>query len=376
MYNIKNIYIPLADETNRPPPSKVRRHENPKQPNSSETGNKARDKLSVGAFSKDTTTRRPKINDITVGEGTNLSDDHSCPTNEQGKEPSVTPPNQHRPHPRCPTDGPASNINVPNPTTTAPIVIDNTSPDPKYWIKHNIDNDTNITLYADSKKNILQVNYWLADSEIHAGQQLLKKQYPFIDGLNDPAIQGTLVTPVTSEYIQIVNSGSHWVCLTTVGCPSGTVKLYNSMKCSRPNRCVIDHAARMMFASEKTIEFIIPPVQAQVGINDCGLFALAFATSICHGMLREEMQYSMRRHYVDRLEEFCMKPFPAQQKPHTEAGSSSVYKVKVFCSCRMPNNGKKYIQCSKCQEWYHPTCETIPKSASKKENAWYCMKCQ
>ena len=69
-----------------------------------------------------------------------------------------------------------------------PIVIDETSPYPDYWINCNIDDETTITLYAESKKRILQSNYWLADSEIHAGQKLLKKRHPFISGFHSPSI--------------------------------------------------------------------------------------------------------------------------------------------------------------------------------------------
>lgn len=69
-----------------------------------------------------------------------------------------------------------------------PIVIDETSPYPDYWINCNIDDETTITLYAERKKRFLQSNYWLADSEIHARQKILKKQHPFISGIHSPSI--------------------------------------------------------------------------------------------------------------------------------------------------------------------------------------------
>ena len=102
-----------------------------------------------------------------------------------------------------------------------PIVIDETSPYPDYWINCNIDDETTITLYAESKKRILQSNYWLADSEIHAGQKLLKKQHPFISGFHSPSIRGDLVVPEPSEFIQIINTGgsslglsiNHWLSI-------------------------------------------------------------------------------------------------------------------------------------------------------------------
>ena len=264
--------------------------------------------------------------------------------------------------------------------SSSPIVIDETSPYPDYGINCNIDDETTITLYAESKKRTLQSNYWLADSEIHAGKKRIKKQHPFISGFHSPSIWGDLVMPEPSEFIQIKNtSGSHWVWLSTIGSPSGTVKLYNSIRSSCPNKVVLEHASRMLFTKEQSITFVIPPVQEQIGPNDCGLFALAFATSLCQGMPPEEREYDQaltRRHYVDCLEQLAIKPFPGCQRLLILNEKMVVYEVKVFCSCRMPDDGKKYIECSRCQEWYHPACENIPTSAMKKKSKWYCSTCQ
>ena len=38
-------------------------------------------------------------------------------------------------------------------------------------------------LYEDSKDHILNKTTWLCDSEIHAGQILLKQKFPLVDGL-------------------------------------------------------------------------------------------------------------------------------------------------------------------------------------------------
>lgn len=72
--------------------------------------------------------------------------------------------------------------------------------------------------------------------------------------------------PEPSEFIQIINTGgSHWVCLSTIGFPSGTAKLYNSIRSSCPNKVVLAHATRMLFTKEQSITFVIPPVQEQIG---------------------------------------------------------------------------------------------------------------
>ena len=61
-----------------------------------------------------------------------------------------------------------------------------------------------ISLYSDCKKHLLNPITWLFDSEIHAAQL----KFPFIDGLVDPVIQGNLVTPAMTEFVQIINTGS------------------------------------------------------------------------------------------------------------------------------------------------------------------------
>ena len=38
---------------------------------------------------------------------------------------------------------------------------------------------------------------------------------------------GALVTPAISEFVQIINTGSHWVCLSTIATSPGTVKVYD-----------------------------------------------------------------------------------------------------------------------------------------------------
>ena len=65
-------------------------------------------------------------------------------------------------------------------------------------------------LYLESKTSILKKNYWPTDLEIHAGQLLLKKDFPHVDGLHDSAVKGSLVVPATPEFVQILKN---WVSL-------------------------------------------------------------------------------------------------------------------------------------------------------------------
>ena len=270
-------------------------------------------------------------------------------------------------------------------STASPIIIDDNSPDPRSWVK--IENccpddpDYKLVLYLESKTSILKMNYWLADSEIHAGQLLLKKQFPYVDGLHDPAIKGSLVVPATSEFVQILNTGSHWVCLSTISTTpgTGTVKIFDSMY-QKPNSTAVEHACRMLMYPGSKVTFINEKVQRQVGANDCGLFSLAFATDLCHGLDPVHLRYdqgSMRRHYVNCLENGTMVPFPRTTRRvpfHLGCNKST---VAIYCICRLPYDKDEYVQCSyKCRAWYHPTCVNVPAWALNSGRKWRCSKCK
>ena len=69
----------------------------------------------------------------------------------------------------------------------------------------------------------------------------------------------------------------------------------------------------MLMHAGDSILFINEKVQKQINSSDCGLFALAFATDLCHGVDPQTQAYdqeNMRAHYVDCLESQEMVPFP------------------------------------------------------------------
>ena len=194
------------------------------------------------------------------------------------------------------------------------LVIADSSPDPKSWLHLQDPEDPTSTLilYEDSKDHILNKTTWLCDSEIHAGQILLKQKFPLVDGLRDPVIVGALVTPAISEFVQIINTGSHWVCLSTIATSPGTVKVYDSLY-QNVSAVAIDHSCRMLLYTGSTVTFSNERVQKQTNSNDCGLFALAFATDLCHGLdptVQSYDQDKMRKHYINCLDLHNMVPFP------------------------------------------------------------------
>ena len=106
-------------------------------------------------------------------------------------------------------------------------------------------------------------------------------------------------------------------------------------------------------------------VQQQQGSCDCGLFALAFATSIVLDVdpipsgYRFQQQ-NMRRHLRKYLLDGEMKMFPGRNvKPK---GIKSEDTIKVFVSAESQSFffNVSMIQCNKCEEWYHvPFCVNV-----------------
>ena len=93
----------------------------------------------------------------------------------------------------------------------------------------------------------------------------------------------SLTIPASSEFIQILNVGRHWICMSTIGCCTGTMQVFDSLY-NRPNDVLIDHGCRMPLSPQDAVTFFNVKVQKQIGGSDCGLFALAFATDLCFGL--------------------------------------------------------------------------------------------
>ena len=242
------------------------------------------------------------------------------------------------------------------------------------------DPDATMTLYKESKSNILDKTGWLYNSEIHAGQSLLKRDFPMVDGLHDPAVRGALVTPAASEFIQIINVGRHWVCLSNIGVTiPGAVRVFDSDLYRKPNASAIEHACRMMHHMGDAVTLVNEKVQRQLGSSDCGLFALAFAAELCHGLdptNRSYDQAKMREHYISCLESRTITPFPTTTRRVPYRMDTKKITVPIFCECRLPNDKKEYVQCSQCCSWYHPNCVMVPEWAIKTKRKWQCQKCK
>ena len=139
----------------------------------------------------------------------------------------------------------------------------------------------NLTLLFTNDQNILLKNMWLTDNIVFAAEQLLNQQHPYISGLQDPCLQKvrTFAIQGNKEFVQcLIVGGNHWITISSVGCNPGTINVYDSMNCNKLTSNLKGIVADLLHMTNK-----YKKMQYQISGNDCGLFAVAPACSICNG---------------------------------------------------------------------------------------------
>ena len=85
--------------------------------------------------------------------------------------------------------------------------------------------------------------------------------------------------------LQVIHCKSrhHWIVATSINCTIGEVRVYNSIfqHCDEEAKCVISN---LFQCGPKKLSIKVARSQKQKGSNDCGLFAIAFATAIAFGI--------------------------------------------------------------------------------------------
>ena len=228
-------------------------------------------------------------------------------------------------------------------------------------------------------------------------KNLLKQQFPNLNGLVDTSVgkcQEFDIIPAKQRHVQILHAGSlHWVCVASVkeNENNQSHQIYDSLISNKIKLDVIEQIADYSFCSKEELLLEIMPVQQQKNGVDCGLFAIAFATSLAFHEDPSVTSYDVERlrpHLVKSLEEGKLTMFPklAEGKRVIRC-RQQMNAVELFCSCRKPwrkNNNPDFdtyqiymVQCSQCSEWYHKLCERIPEAVFKGSiPIWNCRGCK
>ena len=150
---------------------------------------------------------------------------------------------------------------------------------------------------------------------MNAAQTILKKENPFVSGLQNVNLGLNNDYDVeTGEFVQILHNGhGHWHVISTIGVKHPTVNIFDSMysHCSNHSKVQI---ASILAIKEPVIRHM--DVQMQSGKDDCGLFAIAFAATLAHGRHPGSYVFEqslMRSHLLKCLENGKMTIFPVRK---------------------------------------------------------------
>ena len=153
----------------------------------------------------------------------------------------------------------------------------------------------------------------LSDVSMDLAQRILKNQFPTLNGLQSTLLQQkTMANSATGSELsrnrlQIIHSRSnHWIVASTLG--GEQVQVYDSLYES-----IDRESANVIFDLFHTSQVTMMNSCKQEGYVDCGIFAIANATAIAHGVNPETvkfMQPLMRKHLMNCLEQETLTPFP------------------------------------------------------------------
>ena len=144
------------------------------------------------------------------------------------------------------------------------------------------------------KQDIEVINgEWLTDHIIGAAQSVLRKQFPYIRGMENTTLGQFSTSQFKREFAQILYTGRHhWILVSNIGCfCSKEVKLYDSLFRGRMPVCVKKQIASLIHEEGGSFATTLPRVQRQNNHDDCGVFANTFLVSLLHGLNPSDLTF-------------------------------------------------------------------------------------
>ena len=262
----------------------------------------------------------------------------------------------------------APNTEAKNAIDVNAVITPPPQPKPAVWI----DSGT-VKLTIEDRKILESPTAWLNSDIINAAQITLHEQFR-VPGLQYSELGSIFGFNVeTDEFVRILHGAGHWITAGTIGTEHPNVFVYDSLYCSPP--VVVKQQTASLLATQKPkIPRKYVDVQMQSGGNDCGLFAIAFATALCLGELPGRYifeQSSMRAPLIHCLETGEFSMFPVRKMRRNAKRVKSTTNIQVYYECRMTElPSSEIVQCTKCHEWFHFLCINV--HGLGKKTAWFC----
>jgi len=215
----------------------------------------------------------------------------------------------------------------------------------------------------------------LNDSIMDFSQYLIQEKYSEVGGLQSVIHSRTLTFyKPKKSFVQILNcDDTHWVCATNIGCKQNVVKVYDSWRTGDVTSDAKESIANILQTNNPRIYILLPDVQQQKDGSSCGVFALAFASTLAEGKDPSCMKYpddaGLRKHLYQCIVTKKITPFySGQAKYNPGKPMKSIF--KVYCTCRLQDLGDEMVFCNNCKTWFHFTCVGI--APETKLKAVYC----
>ena len=141
----------------------------------------------------------------------------------------------------------------------------------------------------------------LNDHHINFAQYLLHTEFPAVQGLVLTLLQEkTIATKLPAGSVQIIHNSRrhHWLVATTKNCTRNEVKIYDSLYKSPDAE--VRRIIKNLFQTTSNPSFIMLKMQKQEGNHDCGVFAIAVATSLAHSTDPVHFQQDQMRSHLHR----------------------------------------------------------------------------
>ena len=262
---------------------------------------------------------------------------------------------------------------------------------------------TNMRFTKEEREENIRSGEKLSDESINLVQNILFDSFPAFQGFQDTVLakkNGFRVIPSGVPYIQILHSHEcdHWLCMAFTGerhvlydslrsCSSSTNKKFKNYReylISVP--LDIQQQVAEYCKSDDDIQIDVAKVHQQTNGTDCGVFAIAFATHLAHGMDPSGVVFDvpeMRGHLIQCLEKNRMTIFPTAHARRGKFCSVEHLTLNTHCIC----NGIYHpeiamVCCGTCEKWFHINCVIKNKKQrshildARNDESWYCNGCE
>ena len=107
---------------------------------------------------------------------------------------------------------------------------------------------------------------------------------------------------------------------------------------------------------KKTLKIEWMDIKKQIGMSDCGLFAIVVVTSLCSDILPHNFNWKqddMRKHVLKYFQEGKINLFPLQGNRQS-GGVMFTENVAVYCHCKQLYEPTRFmVEYGGCSDWFH-----------------------